>query len=80
MPICKGLFLVLITSAIPLALLILIGKMTSFSMFAYNYDNNSYDWSTLTRLQKGRLSLPLIFSGFYILSAMISRTFKVPNR
>jgi hypothetical protein len=80
MPIYKGLSLVIITGILPLGLLIVIGKLTSFSMFIYNYDNISYDSITLSELKKGRLSLPLMFSGVYLLSAIISRTFKIPNR
>lgn len=76
----KASMLICVSCLLPIAVLLIIGKLTAFSFIGYSFDNTSYDSLTLDRIQKGRVGLSLIYSGFYLLVVMVNRTFKIPNR
>mgnify|MGYP000863022553 FL=1 len=79
-PIYKALILVILACILPIGLLLAIGKFTYFSMIASDYDGNTFDGLITSNIQKSRVGLSMIYSGFCLLIALIGRTYKLPNR
>lgn len=65
---------------LPTGLLMVVGKLNIYSPISYSYDGTAYDGLVKNRMQKGRVGLSVLYAGYYLLAALINRTFKVPNR